>query len=36
MTGSTELGDQFLLQAEPTVISGNADAHVMISCINLL
>ena len=36
MAGRTELGDKSLLQAEPAVISGNADAHVMISCINLL
>jgi len=36
MAGRTELGDKSLLQAEPAVISGDADTHVAISCINSL
>jgi hypothetical protein len=36
MARRTKLRDQLLLQAEPAVIRGNADAHVVISCIDLL
>jgi hypothetical protein len=33
MAGRTELRDQFLFQAEPAVISSDADAHVVVSCL---
>jgi hypothetical protein len=36
MASRPELDDQFLLQAISAVISGDADAHIGVSCINLL
>jgi hypothetical protein len=36
MARGTKLRDQFLLQAEPAMISGNTDAHVVVSSDDLL
>jgi hypothetical protein len=36
MARRAKLRDQLFLQAEPAVIRGNADAHIVISCIDLL
>ena len=36
MASRPELNDQFLLQAISAVISGDADAHIGVSSINLL
>jgi hypothetical protein len=36
MPGLAELRDQLLLQAEPAVIGGNADAHIGTSFIKLI
>ena len=33
VTGRAELGDQLFLQAKAAVISGHADAHLVVSCI---